>query len=93
MNFEKQSNEKKEDNINGEIINLCDQYKQYYDKPRKLWKLEQEISDHREERTNYYGKQSKERLVVSTGPRRKFALTISSSLPRVVRLLVLPRET
>lgn len=63
------------------------------DKPRKLWKLEQEISDHREERTNYYGKQSKERLVVSTGPRRKFALTISSSLPRVVRLLVLPRET
>lgn len=24
------------------------------DKPRKLWKLEQEISDHREERTNYY---------------------------------------
>lgn len=63
------------------------------DKPRKLWKLEQEISDHREERTNYYGKQSKERLIVSTGPRRKFALTISSSLPRVVRLLVLPRET
>lgn len=36
MNFEKRSNEKKEDNINGEIINLCDQYKQYYDKPRKL---------------------------------------------------------
>lgn len=31
MNFEKQSNEKKEDNINDEIINLCDQYKQYYE--------------------------------------------------------------
>lgn len=26
MNFEERSNEKKEDNINGEIINLCDQY-------------------------------------------------------------------
>lgn len=26
MNFEKRSNEKKEDNINDEIINLCDQY-------------------------------------------------------------------
>lgn len=31
MNFEKRSNEKKENNINGEIINLCDQYKQYYE--------------------------------------------------------------
>lgn len=31
MNFEKRSNEKKEDNINGEIINLCNQYKQYYE--------------------------------------------------------------
>lgn len=31
MNFEKRSNEKKEDNINDEIINLCDQYKQYYE--------------------------------------------------------------